>query len=65
MLIAFVVADHSSSDSSPSSLAAIGLGTIGVALVVLGAAIRAVVSLARLRQRARRSPNSEFGNSQH
>ena len=64
MLIAFVVADHSSSDSSPSSLAAIGLGTIGVALVVLGAAIRAVVSLARLRQRARRSPHGGFGSSQ-
>ena len=64
MLIAFVVADHSSSDSSPSSLAAIGLGTIGVALVVLGAAVRAVVSLAWLWRRVRRSPHGGFGSSQ-
>jgi hypothetical protein len=65
MLIAFVVADHSSSDSSPSSLAAIGLRTIGVALVVLGAAVRAVVSLAWLLwQRVRRSPHGGFGRSQ-
>jgi hypothetical protein len=65
MLIAFVVADHSSSDSSPSSLAAIGVGTIGVALAVLGAAVRAVVSLAWLLwQRVRRSPLGGFGSSQ-
>ena len=65
MLIAFVVADHSSSDSSPSSLAAIGLGTMGAALVVLGAAVRAVVSVAWLWRRVRRSPHGSFGSSQH
>jgi hypothetical protein len=65
MLIAFLVADHSSSDSSPSSLAAIGLGTIGVALVVLGAAVRAVVSVAWLWRRVRRTPHGSFGSSQH
>ena len=37
MLVAIVIADHSSSDSSPSSLIAIGLGSIGVILVVLAA----------------------------
>src|SRR5580658_5669483 len=36
MLVAIVIADHSSSDSSPSSLIAIGLGSIGIILVVLG-----------------------------
>jgi hypothetical protein len=48
MLIAFLVADHSSSDSSPSSLVAIGLGSIGVALVVLGSVLLAILSVGQL-----------------
>jgi UDP-N-acetylmuramyl pentapeptide phosphotransferase/UDP-N-acetylglucosamine-1-phosphate transferase len=64
MLIAFLVADHSSSDSSPSSLVAIGLGTIGVVLVILGAAVRAVVSLAWLWHRVHRPPHGGFGSRQ-
>ena len=54
MLIAFLVADHSSSDSSPSSLVAIGLGSIGVALVVLGAVLLAVLSAGQLWRWVRR-----------
>jgi hypothetical protein len=48
MLVATLIADHSSSDSSPSSLIAIGLGSIGVTLVVLGCAVLAAVGLGRL-----------------
>ena len=39
LLIAYLVADHSSSDSSPSSLTAIGLGVLGVLLVLVSAAL--------------------------
>jgi hypothetical protein len=62
MLIAFLVADHSSSDSSPSSLAAIGLGSIGVALVLLGSALLAVLSVGRLWRWARRGSQGRFGS---
>jgi hypothetical protein len=48
MLVAIVKADHSSSDSSPSSLIAIGLGGIGVILVALGCVLFAAVALGRL-----------------
>jgi uncharacterized membrane protein YbhN (UPF0104 family) len=48
MLVAIVVADHSSSDSSPSSLIAISLGSIGVILVVLGCILLAAAALGRL-----------------
>jgi hypothetical protein len=54
MLIAFLVADHSSSDSSPSSLIAIGLGSIGVALVLLGSALLAALSAGQLWRWVRR-----------
>ena len=64
VLIAFLFADHSSSDSSPSTLTAIGLGTIGVALVILGAAVRAAVSLLRLSHQVRRSLHGGFGTRQ-
>jgi hypothetical protein len=53
MLIAFFVADHSSSDSSASSLIAIGLGSIGVALVVLGSALLAGLALGQLWRQVR------------
>jgi multisubunit Na+/H+ antiporter MnhB subunit len=39
VLVAFLIADHSSSESSPSSLAAIGLGGLGVLSVLLGALV--------------------------
>jgi len=64
MLIAFVVADHSSSDSSPGSLVAIGLGSIGVILVILGAAVRAAVSFAWLWHRVRRPPHGGVSGKQ-
>jgi hypothetical protein len=57
MLTAFLVADHSSSDSSPSSLIAIGLGGLGVLAVALGALLLGGIALARLwRRTARRNP---------
>ena len=60
MLVAIVIADHSSSDSSPSSLIAIVLGSIGIILVVLGcvlfAALFAAAALVRLRRWASRTP---------
>ena len=62
MLIAFLVADHSSSDSSPSSLAAVGLGGIGVALVLAGSALLAAVSLTPLWRRTRRGSGGRSGS---
>jgi hypothetical protein len=62
MLIAFLVADHSSSDSSPSSLVAIGLGSIGVALVLLGSTLLAVFSAGQLWRWARRGSPGRFGS---
>jgi hypothetical protein len=58
MLTAFVVADHSSSDSSPGSLIAIGLGGLGVLAVALGALLLGGIALARLWRQARRSPRA-------
>jgi len=37
--VAYLIADHSSSDSSPSSLTAIGLGSAGILLLLLGALV--------------------------
>ncbi len=48
ILVAYLIADHSSSDSSPSSLAAIGLGGFGFLSVLLGAALFIAAALARL-----------------
>ena len=58
MLTAFVVADHSSSDSSPSSLIAIGLGALGVLALALGALLLGGIALTRRWHRARRSPRA-------
>jgi hypothetical protein len=55
MLVAIVIADHSSSDSSPSSLIAIGLGSIGIILVVLGCVLVAAAALVRLGRWASRT----------
>jgi hypothetical protein len=54
VLIAFLIADHSSSDSSPSSLTAIGLGGLGLLSVLLGAVVFTGVALAQLWRRGRR-----------
>jgi CO/xanthine dehydrogenase Mo-binding subunit len=61
MLVAIVIADHSSSDSSPSSLIAIGLGSIGIILVVLGCAVLAAVGLGRLWRWASRTGHERMG----
>jgi hypothetical protein len=62
MVIAFLVADHSSSDSSPSSLIAIGLGSIGVALVLLGSALLAAFSAGKLWRWVRRALHGGLGS---
>jgi len=53
ILTAFLIADHSSSDDSPSSLIAIGLLELGVLAVALGAVLFGGIALARLWHRAR------------
>jgi multisubunit Na+/H+ antiporter MnhB subunit len=53
VLIAYLIADHSSSDSSPSSLTAIGLGGLGVLLILLGGLLLIGGGLERLWRRAR------------
>jgi hypothetical protein len=53
MLVASLIADHSSSDSSPSSLVAIGLGGLGFLSVLLGVAVFIGAALARLRRLGR------------
>ena len=58
MLTAFLVADHSSSDCSPSSLIAIGLGALGVLALALGALLLGGIALTRRWHRARRSPRA-------
>ena len=54
VLVAFLVADHSSSDSSASSVIAIGLGGVGFLAFVLSGVLLGVVALARLWRRVRR-----------
>jgi hypothetical protein len=56
MLIAYLVADHSSSDSSPSSLLAVGLGGLGYLSVLLSTVLFAGIALRRLWHRARGLP---------
>ena len=60
LLIAYLIADHSSADSSPSSLTAIGLGCLGFLLVLLSAVLfigRGRGPLVRwLRKRPREAP---------
>ena len=54
VLVAFLVADHSSSDSSASSVITIGLGGVGFLAFVLSGGRLGVVALARLWRRLRR-----------
>lgn len=56
--IAYLIADHSSSDSSPSSLTAIGLGGYGFLTILLGGALLGGVALARLWHRRSRASES-------
>ena len=63
MLIAFFIADHSSSDSSASSLIAIGLGGLGFLAALLGAVLLGGLALARFWRRARRPPQRAPGSN--
>ena len=55
VLIAYLLADHSSSDSSPSSLTAIGLGSAGLLLILLSLVLLLGSGLDRLFRRAGRA----------
>jgi hypothetical protein len=61
MLLAFIVADHSSSDSSPSSLISIALGSLGFLAVLLGVLLFAGVALRRFWRWGRRRPPETSG----
>lgn len=54
LVVAYFIADHSSSDSSPSSLTAIGLATAGILLLVLSALLFTGRGLGRLWRYLRR-----------
>lgn len=56
LVIAYFIADHSSSDSSPSSLTAIGLGSVGILLLLLSALLFAGHGLGLLWRYIRRPP---------
>jgi hypothetical protein len=59
MLLAFFVADHSSSDSSPSALIAIALGSIGFLTVALSMLVFIGIAMAWLwRGGRRRAPEA-------
>jgi len=51
LLTAYLIADHSSSDSSPSSLAAIGLGAAGLLLILVSLVLLLSIGLGRLFRR--------------
>lgn len=53
LAVAYLIADHSASDSSPSSLTAIVLGALGLALGLLGVVLFSGIGLVRLWRRAR------------
>ena len=58
LLVAGLFADHSSSDSSLSSLTTIGLGECGILAVVLGTAGLGGIALVRLWRGRRRAPGA-------
>jgi hypothetical protein len=58
LLLAFLVADHSSSDSSPSSLIAIALGSIGALAVLVGVLLFVGIALGRLWRWGHRTPET-------
>jgi uncharacterized membrane protein YbhN (UPF0104 family) len=61
LVIAYLIADHSSSDSSPSSLTAIGLGALGALLVLVSAVVFIGHGLGRLWRWVRRPPRDAQG----
>jgi len=61
LLIAYLIAHHSSSDSSPSSLAAIGLGSLGLLLVLLSAVLFIGRGLGQLWRWLRKPPREAPG----
>ena|GEM_PF-5181297 len=63
VLIAFLIADHSSSDSSPSSLTAIGVGSLGFLLILAGVLLVIGNSLERLWRRVRTPSGGTPGRS--
>ena len=66
MLVAYLIADHSSSDSSPSSLTAVALGGIGFLSVLLGVTLFIGTALARLfRPAGRPSPDDPIPDERH
>jgi hypothetical protein len=62
LFIAYFIADHSSSDSSPSSLTAIGLGVLGILLVLVSAVLFIGHGLGRLWRWVRRPPHDAQGS---
>ena len=56
LVVAYFIADHSSSDSSPSSLTAIGLSSAGILLLLLGALLLTGHGLGLLWRHIRRPP---------
>jgi len=56
ILIGYLIADHASSDSSPSSLTAIGLACLGLVLVLLSAALFIGRGLGQLGRWLRKPP---------
>jgi multisubunit Na+/H+ antiporter MnhB subunit len=63
LLIAYLIADHSSSDSSPSSLTAIGLGGLGFLFVLVGVLLVIGNGLERLWRRVRAPSGGTPGRS--
>ena len=63
LFLAYLIAGHSSSDSAPSSLTAIGLGVLGVLLILVSAVLFLGHGLGRLRRRVRRPPGDAQGSS--
>lgn len=62
LFIAYLIVGHSSSDSSPSSLTAIGLGVLGILLVLVSAVLFIGHGLGRLWRWVRRPPRDAQGS---
>jgi hypothetical protein len=56
LAVAYLIADHSSSDSSPSSLTAIGLAGLGALLLMMSAVLLIGIGLGQLGRLLRRPP---------
>lgn len=62
LFIAYLIADHSSSDSSPSSSTAVSLGVVGVLLVLFSAVLFIGHGLGRLWRWLCRPPRDAQGS---